>query len=74
VVRIYDDEAYEDGKRFNTYQYVGYGVGAVGLGTALTLFLMAPGADQPHASQGRGLARGLALVVGTDNLAVAGSF
>jgi hypothetical protein len=70
VVRIYDDEAYKDGKRFNTYQYIGYGVGAVGLGTALTLFLMAPGANQPQASQGRGLA----LVVGTDNLAVAGSF
>jgi len=70
VVRIYDDEAYKDGKRFNTYQYIGYGVGAVGLGTALTLFLMAPGADQPQASQ----ARGLAVVVGTDNLAVAGRF
>jgi len=42
----------------------------VGLGTALTLFLMAPAADQPQASQ----ARGLAVVVGTDNLAVAGRF
>jgi hypothetical protein len=76
VVRVYDDEAYKQGKRFNTYQMIGYGVGAAGLGTALVLFLTSPGGGEaraPTATRATS-ARGLSLAVGHDGLALAGSF
>jgi hypothetical protein len=69
VVRVYDDAAYQDGKRWNRRQFIGYGVGAVGLGAAAILFLRSPAADGVAAGP-----RGLALVVAPQGLGLAGSF
>ena len=75
VVRIYDDQAYKQGKKFNTYQMIGYGVGAAGLGTAVVLLLTSSGAGEPRAAAAPAASdHRLSLMVGHDGLALAGSF
>jgi hypothetical protein len=76
VVRVYDDEAYKQGKKFNTYQMIGYGVGAAGLGTAVVLFLTSSGGGEPRTAMATSATSDhrLSLMVGHDGLAVAGSF
>ena len=70
VEEQYNDARYKNAQRLNLYQLVGYGVGAVSLGTALTFLLLAPDAEDSHA-QG---ASSLSAVVGPTSFSVLGRF
>jgi hypothetical protein len=68
VSKEYNDAKYKNAKTLNTVQYIGYGVGAVGIGTAITLFLLAPDASESHA------AGGFHLIAAPDSVGLAGTF
>jgi hypothetical protein len=55
VEREYNAEKEKSGKLYNMLQFVGYGVGAVGLTTSIILFMRSGGDPEP-APQGPGLA------------------
>jgi hypothetical protein len=68
VGKEYNDAKYKNGKTLNTIQYVGYGLGAVGIGTAITFFLLAPSASESHAQAG------FHLIASPDSIGLGGTF
>jgi len=67
----YNDARHDNAKKLNTFQFVGYGVGAVGLGAAVVLFLLEPDGE-PSEGYAKG---GLRLApMGPAGLVVAGRF
>ena len=70
VEKVYNDKVYENGKRLNMYQLIGYGVGAAGLGTAITLFILSPGSDETRVAA----TGGITLVAQPNGFGLAGRF
>jgi hypothetical protein len=68
VGKEYNDAKYKNGKTLNTIQYIGYGLGAVGIGTAITFFLLAPSSSESHAQAG------FHLIASPDSIGVGGTF
>lgn len=68
VEREYNDARYKNAKTYNLLQMVGYGVGAVGIGTAITLFALAPDESRVAA------APRLNLIASPSSVGVAGRF
>jgi hypothetical protein len=50
VEKEYNDAKFKNANTFNTLQYVGYGIGAAGIGTAIVLFILAPSSSSTEAS------------------------
>jgi hypothetical protein len=70
VEREYNADKEKSGKTYNMLQFVGYGVGAAGLTTALILFLRS-GSDSSQAAAG---SSGLALDIRPDGIGLRGRF
>lgn len=68
VEREYNESRYKNAKTYNLLQYVGYGVGAVGIGTAITLLILAPDSSDTAANHN------LNLVASPSTLGLAGTF
>ena len=68
VAKEYNDAKYKNGKTLNTLQYVGYGIGAAGIGTAIILLILAPSSSESHA------ASGVTVVASPTSVGLAGTF
>jgi hypothetical protein len=69
VEKEFDADKEKTGKRYNLFQLVGYGVGAVGIGTAVVLLLRGGGSDERAASHD-----GVSVAVHPQGVSLSGRF
>ncbi len=67
VSKEYNDAKYKNGKTFNTLQYLGYGVGAAGIGAGIVLMILAPSSSERAAG-------GVTFVASPESFGLAGTF
>jgi hypothetical protein len=68
VAKEYNENKEKNAKTYNQLQFVGYGLGALGLGAAVVLFILAPSSDE-HAAADR-----LQIIASPQSIGVAGRF